>query len=474
MTHSAAAQGAYHRYHIQTEVAPDIVRWPNRFHVKVSKIGLATHLVKEMIHYKGDRELVFSRPCIYGVFSRPVGGFAPDRKKCVGCLRCTTEAWRFVEVHRNPARERLGDSYFTATHVDAVAYEAEGGRIPVKGAGYRGKFGGAGWDGIWTDMSEIVRPTRDGIHGREFISTVVDIGAKPDFLSFGADGEPVGVLPDTFSIPLPMLLDTPPDAVASDKVYRILAGAAAAVHSLAVLSLDPIQRLNLIGPHVAPLAAPGEIEKLAGLAFQPRMIEMAGWDEALFEAIRARFPHAQVCLRLPFTAGEDLLQYLDKGVAVFHLTADYHGRGPDGTFVYDLIRAAHNTFVEARARDRVTLLGSGGVVAAEHVPKAIIAGLDAVALDTPVLVALQARFEGEFTARRSNNGCTLPRRLTVDWGVKRLQNMMAAWRDQMLEILGAMGLREVRRLRGEMGRALMQKDLEREAFAGIEGYESEA
>ncbi len=48
---------------------------------------------------------------------------------------------------------------------------------------------------------------------------------------------------------------------------------------------------------------------------------------------------------------------------------------------------------------------------------------------------------------------------------------MGSWRDQLLEILGAMGLREVRRLRGEIGRAMFQADLEREAFAGIEGYE---
>jgi hypothetical protein len=47
---------------------------------------------------------------------------------------------------------------------------------------------------------------------------------------------------------------------------------------------------------------------------------------------------------------------------------------------------------------------------------------------------------------------------------------MASWRDQLLEILGAMGLREVRRLRGEMGRAMFMKTLEADAFAGIEGY----
>jgi glutamate synthase domain-containing protein 2 len=155
---------------------------------------------------------------------------------------------------------------------------------------------------------------------------------------------------------------------------------------------------------------------------------------------------------------------------VFHFVADYHGRGDDGNFVFDLIREAHLAFVEAKMRDQVTLIGSGGVVAAEHVPKAIIAGLDLVTLDTPLLVAIQAEFEGECRDRTKYN-FTLPQNLNREWGIQRILNMTAAWRDQLLEILGAMGLREVRRLRGEMGRAMFQVDLEHEAFAEIEGYE---
>ena len=37
---------------------------------------------------------------------------------------------------------------------------------------------------------------------------------------------------------------------------------------------------------------------------------------------------------------------------------------------------------------------------------------------------------------------------------------MASWRDQLLEISGAMGLREIRRMRGEMGRAMFMRELE--------------
>lgn len=146
---------------------------------------------------------------------------APREWMCVGCLRCTTECPDWVRIYRNPAFEKQGDSYFRPEFIDTVHYEAESGRIPVKGAGYRGKFGGEGWDGMWTDMSEIVRPTRDGIHGREFISTVADIGEKPDFLTFDRQKQPIGKLPktislpQTISLPLPILLDAPPISVTS-------------------------------------------------------------------------------------------------------------------------------------------------------------------------------------------------------------------------------------------------------------------
>jgi len=57
--------------------------------------------------------------------------------------------------------------------------------------------------------------------------------------------------------------------------------------------------------------------------------------------------------------------------------------------------------------------------------------------------------------------------LNTAWGVQRVKNLAASWRDQLLEVMGAMGLREVRRLRGEVGRCMFQKDLEREIFAGL-------
>jgi len=471
ITDERAQNQRYHRYHIETHSAPNIASHPSRFRVRVKKHRLALLLLKELFHYWANMPVVLSRPCVYGVFSGPVGGFAPRSQFCVGCLRCTTQYPEMVTISPNPDRKQLGDSYITPDQVDTIAYESETGRVPVRGAGFRGRFGGPGWDGMWTDMSEIVRPTRDGIHGREFISTVVDIGVKPSVLDFDEDGRLKGEIPRTLSLPLPMLFDIPPASVATEKLWKTLAEAAREMETLAIVPLAEIVKYSLSGSQIIPLIASEDQVSLDKLHFEPRMIELNNWDEKLHHALRSCFADSVISLRLPFVSGfeQRLLEHARSGVGVFHLIANYHGRSPDGQFVLDLIRRAHKTLVEAGLRDEATLLGSGGITVAEHVPKAIICGLDAVALDTPLLIALQARFFGDCIDRTTSRA-QLPSNLAVEWGTQRIKNMLASWRDQLLEVLGAMGLREVRRLRGEIGRAMFQSDLECEAFAGIEGY----
>ena len=462
---------SYQRYHIETRTAPDIAPWPNRFRVKVQKHRLILFLIEEILRYRTKKRVIFSRPCIYEVYGRPVGGLAPRENLCVGCLRCTTEHPDWVQIYRNPKFEEIGDSYFSAEYIETVNYEAQTGRIPVKGAGYRGRFGGKGWNGMWTDMSEIVRPTRDGIHGREFISTVVDIGRKPGFLSFNEEGSAVGEAPRVISIPVPFLFDTPPISIMSPTLLTTLSEAARESQTLAIVPITTIIKFGLSGSHIMPLITPEDLEILSNLPFEPRLIEMADWHDGLYAQIKSCFPESLVCLRLDFDRHlqEKLLQSMRNGIHIFHLVANYHGCGIDGGFTLELIRQAHQTFVEAGCRDEVTLLGSGGIIAAEHVPKAIICGLDAVALDTAPVAALQARFVGECIDRETSH-FRFNKKINAEWGVQRLKNLLASWRDQVFEVLGAMGLREVRRLRGEVGRAMFQEELEREAFGDITGY----
>jgi glutamate synthase domain-containing protein 2 len=116
-------------------------------------------------------------------------------------------------------------------------------------------------------------------------------------------------------------------------------------------------------------------------------------------------------------------------------------------------------------RDTVTLIAAGGIAQAEHMAKVIICGADLVVVDIPFLIALECRM---------CMNCTLGRPCPVDiagtpaeHGARRITNLAASWHSQLLEVLGAMGIREVRRLRGEYGRAMFQEDLERETFQAL-------
>ena len=360
---------------------------------------------------------------------------------------------------------RLGDSYIRPDQVDTILYEARTGRVPVRGAGYRGMFGGEGWDALWTDMSEIVRPTRDGIHGREFISTLAEVGAKPSHLRFYERGRLASQEPRVLSLQVPFVFDVPPRAIRSEALLRILAETARKIDSLAIV--PAAEAAGLSGPHVVPLVEREDGISLEKLDWAPRFMLLHGWDRRRFEELRRRFNRTIVGVRVPMDS--DVLDLVRQGARVLHLTADYHGRA-GSRFVSDAVLDIHRRLVEEGLREEVTLIGGGGIVMAEHVPKAILCGLDVVALDTAVAVALQARFEGD-CRDPEGSPLRLPH-LDAGWALQRLVNLSASWRDQLLEVLGAMGLREVRRLRGETGRCMFQKELEREAFAGIDGYEA--
>ena len=130
------------------------------------------------------------RGCVYGFYRdeadtlRDEIGYLDYIYQCKGCLNCVQDCTKNILTRVvNPEFKRLGDSYYTPEIILSTWFQAETGRIPVSGSGYGGPFSGPGFDSMWTDMSEIVRPTRDGIHGREYISTSVDIGRKLPYLA---------------------------------------------------------------------------------------------------------------------------------------------------------------------------------------------------------------------------------------------------------------------------------------------------
>ena len=434
---------------------------PNRFDVRARKIRLAAMLVHEAFEYRFEKEVVLSRPCIYGVFSGHFGGFKPLKHKCVGCMRCVQEYPHIMTVKPSEAYKKLGDSFWTPEMVYTVWNEASTGKIPVKGMGYKGAFGGEGFDGIWTDMSEIVRPTRDGVYGREYISTCVDVGRKPTSI----DLDNVIETPRTMEIPLPIIFDELPNGTDNDDVQTAVALAAGKVGTLDVARET---RLGRPGPeNLLPLIDEEGIQDYEEK--QPSILEFDAEKPSVLRKLLTRFDQSIIIGRLPLRedSGQVASELARQGVHGLHLYADYHGRdySRDPRHISTALRDVHQQLVRDGLRDQVTIIASGGITLAEHVPKAIICGADLVGIDTTILVALQAEFLGE-TRNRANCGLR-PRRINPEWGAQRLVNLMGVWHDQLIEILGAMGMRDVRRLRGDIGRSMMDSELREQSFKGI-------
>ena len=485
---SGPSSTGYQRYSIETRNVPPRRKLPYPFIPKVKKIGLAKIVLHEVLEYgfklrqKEYADALLSRPCIYGTFSGRFGGFRPIKEKCTGCMRCVQEYPNVCSVRRNPEFYSFADSYWeseseattSGSPVATVNYEAETGKIPIKGMGYKGPFAGPGWDSIWTDMSEIVRPTRDGVYGREFISTVVDVGGTPRMLEFN-NGHVAG-FSRTVAIPLPIIFDYLPPNLTSQSIMESVASASTRTGTFFVASPSQAGLLSETQTRQQIPIIPGDYSDSISSLNQAatKMVELevndsSGLEDAYLE-LRRLNPGLIISVRLPLNqkAADEAVHLARSGVDVLHLTANYHGEGGDERnprFIKDLIREVHGRLVSENYRDEVTLIASGGITRAEHVPKAIICGADLVAIDTTILVALQARFEGECASVRS--GRIVPESFDPSWGEQRLVNLLGSWHDQLIEILSAMGMRDVRRLRGDVGRAMFNEDLEKEAFMDI-------
>jgi hypothetical protein len=222
--------------------------------------------------------------------------------------------------------------------------------------------------------------------------------------------------------------------------------------------------------HVIPIISAGPMD-LDSLENPLPMVQVPwheGWEEML-AAIKSRDPSALVSIGLPLARGleKKVLSLVRSGASILHLEGDPYGRTieEDPLFIKDAIRTIHVALVDEGLRDEMTLLASGGLSMAEHVAKSIICGVDGVFIDFPILIALECRI-----CRRCTQGLSCPVEIDQapsNWVKSRVVNLFGAWHNQLLEVMGAMGIRDARRLRGEAGRAMFFEDLDRATFGSM-------
>jgi hypothetical protein len=473
------------RYHIHTTTTP------GRFH-RIGKFGgidwredcsRCSNCVKPRCNFD-----VYKHESVHNRDPLAATETLYECKACFSCVQGCTKGLLSLGV--NPDYLDMGDDYWKPDILFTTWNQADTGKIPVSGAGYRGPFHGYGFDSIWTDMSEIVRPTRDGIHGREYISTSVDVGYKPMHLSFSPDGKMLTQPANLLELPLPIILDIPAWPVSTLRLAKTRTLAAKELKTVAAVTAhDALQLSPDLLPFVMPVFQREDVyegnpllksaAKMAELADCPEITNMA-------DCVHTADPQKILAVRMTLTPGiaDRILELSRQGLKVFHLCADLHGcervaNGESGRHIKDVLREIHGRLVNEGVRDEITLIVSGGIALAEHMAKAIICGADLVGADTALLVALGCRVCRDAhvlnidmeSNRISGFGCSdCPAEIdSADsaYAAKRMINLMGAWHSQLIEVLGAMGIREVRRLRGEMGRAIFMEEIEKEAFGNL-------
>jgi len=399
---------------------------------------------------------------------------------CMGCFSCVQDCTKgLLRLIVNPEYEKLGNSYWKPDIIKTTWLQAETAKIPVSGAGYRGPFSGQGFDSMWTDMSEIVRPTRDGIHGREYISTSVDIGRKLPFLAVNGN-KSTAALPPLISIPMPLIFDLSSPAHTLPKLDPIIEQTAADTGLIALMDsrYRPAGDAHLeniafyLGPDSPPV--PDAILK------RTRLVEIADSPdvEKRLKAIKKIHPEIVIAVRVELTdagIGRAIELAVLEEVEVIHIVADANGNefaAPKPRFIKDMIRQIHTSLIDKGIRDEITLMAGGGIALPEHLAKAIICGTDLVTINLPLLIALECHLCDD-----CEPGTPCPAKLEkidFNYSVGRMTNLIAAWHDQLIELMGAMGMREVRRLRGEVGRAMFFENLEEETFGRLYGKRKNA
>ncbi len=234
--------------------------------------------------------------------------------ECMGCFSCVQNCTKnLLCLTINTEYQQMGNHYWTPEIIHSTWQQSETASVPVSGAGYRGKFAGKGFDAMWTDMSEIVRPTRDGIHGREYISTSVDIGKKPSYLNFD-EGRNVAEPPAIIDIPMPLIIDMNPPEFTLPQLEPFIIEAVKQTDLIAIIDSGkwPIAGKDLqmtdmdqYLPHIAFHLNPDAPDLPEEVLSKTRLVEIPGPCGCTFEqmaALKKTHPGMIVSVRVALDA----------------------------------------------------------------------------------------------------------------------------------------------------------------------------
>lgn len=473
---------------------------------------------------------ICERECANGVhlFDVKTKTMVAQEEKCVNCQRCVAMCpVRALKIVESNNRFRANANW-TDSAIREIVKQAGTGGVLLSSMGNPQQFP-VYWDKILINASQVTNPPIDPL--REPMETRVFLGRKPDFVTRGPDGKLDCSLPPQLELSVPLMFSAMSYGSISYNAHKALARAAAKLgicyntgegglhEDFYAYGDNTVVQVasGRFGVHMDYLRAGAAMEIKMGQGAKPGIGGHLPGAKIVGDISRTRMipegsdaispaPHhdiysiedlRQLVLSLKEATGYSK-PVIVKVAAVHNIAAIASGIARSGADIIAIdgfrggtgaaptrirdnvgipielaLAAVDQRLRDEGIRNRVSLIAGGSIRSAADVVKAVALGADCCYIGTAALIALGCHMCRSCQSGKCNWGIATQRpelvaRLDPEEGAARLVNLITAWKHELKEIMGGMGINSIEALRGNRlmlrGIGLNEKEL---AILGI-------
>ncbi|MBQ8119598.1 MAG: alpha-hydroxy-acid oxidizing protein [Ruminococcus sp.] len=469
---------------------------------------------------------VCERQCANEVhrFDTDLGVMLSDEAKCVNCQRCVSLCpTHALKIVKSDCRLRENANWSDQT-IKEIYKQANSGGVLLSSMG-NPKPLPVYWDRILINASQVTNPPIDPL--REPMETKVFLGKKPDKVLRRANGDLITQLPPQIELSMPVMFSAMSYGSISYNAHASLARAATELgicyntgegglhEDFYCYGENTVVQVasGRFGVHKNYLEAAAAVEIKMGQGAKPGIGGHLPGAKIVGDVSRTRMipegtdaispaPHHDIYsiedLRQLVYSLKEATDYkkpiIVKVAAVHNIAAIASGIARSGADIIAIdgfrggtgaaptrirdnvgipielaLAAVDQRLRDEGIRNNVSLVVGGSVRSAADVVKAVALGADAVYVATAALLALGCHLCRTCHSGKCNWGIAtqrpdLVKRLNPDIGSQRLVNLMNAWRHEIKELMGGMGINSIESLRGNRlmlrGVGLTAKELE--------------
>ncbi|MBP3634416.1 MAG: alpha-hydroxy-acid oxidizing protein [Oscillospiraceae bacterium] len=469
---------------------------------------------------------VCERQCANEVhsFDPKQGSILSDERKCVNCQRCVSLCpTRALKIVKSNCTLRENANWKDDT-IKEVYKQAASGGVLLSSMGNPKEFP-VYWDKILINASQVTNPSIDPL--REPMETRVFLGKKPDRITRDQNGNIRCKLPPQLELSMPVMFSAMSYGSISYNAHASLARAATELgicyntgegglhEDFYAYGPNTIVQVasGRFGVHKDYLDAGAAIEIKMGQGAKPGIGGHLPGAKIIGDVSRTRMvpegsdaispaPHHDIYsiedLRQLVYSLKEATQYqkpiIVKVAAVHNIAAIASGVARSGADIIAIdgfrggtgaaptrirdnvgipielaLAAVDQRLRDEGIRNNVSLVAGGSIRCASDVVKAIALGADACYIATAALLALGCHLCRTCQSGKCNWGIAtqrpeLVKRLNPDMGAQRLVNLLTAWKHEIKELLGGMGINSIEALKGNRlmlrGIGLNEKELE--------------